>query len=88
MKKYLLDTHSIIWFLEDPQKLSEKALFNMELLINECFVPIVSLYEIAIKLNIGKLQIKISINNLKEEIIRVGSKYYLLKLAILKNILN
>jgi PIN domain nuclease of toxin-antitoxin system len=39
---------------------------------NQCFVSIASLYEIAIKKNIGKLNTKNSITTLSNEIERVG----------------
>jgi len=49
--KNLLDTHIILWFL-NGEKLSEKT---KELIINEeNYVSVVSLWEVAIKMNIGK----------------------------------
>ena len=49
--KYLLDTHTILWFL-NGEKLTEKT---KELIINgENYISVVSLWEVAIKMNIGK----------------------------------
>jgi PIN domain nuclease of toxin-antitoxin system len=51
----LLDTHALIWFLENNPSLSSKAKALIEDSNNEVFVSIVSFYEIAIKLSIGKI---------------------------------
>ena len=49
--KYLLDTHTILWFL-NGEKLSAKT---KELILNgENYISVVSLWEVAIKMNIGK----------------------------------
>nr|WP_295932844.1 type II toxin-antitoxin system VapC family toxin [uncultured Dyadobacter sp.] len=53
--KILLDTHTLIWFLEDNPKLSRKAKSLIEDLTNEVFVHAVSWFEISIKTKIGKL---------------------------------
>jgi len=53
--KYLLDTHTLIWFLAGDKQLSGKARQLIEDLNNEIFVSIVSLWEIAIKVRLGKL---------------------------------
>jgi PIN domain nuclease of toxin-antitoxin system len=55
--KYLLDTHSLIWFLENNPKLSRKAKSLIENLENEIFVSIASWFEISIKVTIGKLEL-------------------------------
>lgn len=60
--KILLDTHIIIWHLMDDLRLSKK---NSDLLEDEAVekvVSMISLYEIAIKTNIGKLKINVSID--------------------------
>lgn len=51
---YLLDTHALIWALSSDEKLSENA---REIVVGtrEVYVSIVSLWEIAIKQSIGKL---------------------------------
>jgi len=53
--KYLLDTHTAIWALDDKTKLSEKA----KAIIDDVSIPlcisIISAWEVAIKTSIGKL---------------------------------
>jgi PIN domain nuclease of toxin-antitoxin system len=53
----LLDTHTLIWFLNDHPFLSPRAKSVIEHPENESFVSIASLWEIAIKVNIGKLDL-------------------------------
>lgn len=51
----LLDTHALIWFLEDNPLLSKRAKSIIEDPDNEIFVSIVSFYEMSVKLTVGKL---------------------------------
>lgn len=63
---YLLDTNALLYFLYDSGKLSKKAsdiIYHNDEKIN---VSIVSMWEIAIKSSIGKLEIKSSISKIVE----------------------
>src|SRR5690606_27393323 len=66
--RYLLDTHSLIWFLEDNPKLSTLAKSEIKNLQNQCFISIVSLWEIALKTGIDKLDLDIPFSKFKKEI--------------------
>jgi PIN domain nuclease of toxin-antitoxin system len=60
----LLDTHTFLWFVSGDKQLPEK-IKNKILDINEpCYISIASLWEITIKIQIGKLKIAISIDDL------------------------
>jgi PIN domain nuclease of toxin-antitoxin system len=64
VSSYLLDTHVLLWFVEADPRLSDRA---RSLLINDdnnLSVSIVSLWEIVIKLNIGKLKIEYTIGDM------------------------
>lgn len=53
--RYLLDTHTLLWFISEDKNLSDRA---HRLILNsnsEVFLSIASLWEIAIKVNIEKL---------------------------------
>jgi PIN domain nuclease of toxin-antitoxin system len=52
----LLDTHSLIWFLNGDANLSNKAKSAIEDPANSKMVSIASVWEIAIKLSIGKFR--------------------------------
>jgi PIN domain nuclease of toxin-antitoxin system len=53
----LLDTHALIWFINGDNQLPEKSIKLIKRLDNKCFVSIVSIWEIAIKLSLGKLDL-------------------------------
>jgi PIN domain nuclease of toxin-antitoxin system len=51
----LLDTHTFLWWCEDARDLSRKA--RKTISNEDCLVSLVSLWEIAIKLSLGKLML-------------------------------
>jgi PIN domain nuclease of toxin-antitoxin system len=51
----LLDTHTFLWFIMGSPHLSADTRALIEDLANERFLSVASLWEIAIKLNIGRL---------------------------------
>lgn len=53
--RLLLDTHTFIWSISERSKLSAKAVAAIENSHNDIHVSAVSLWEIAIKVRIGKL---------------------------------
>lgn len=53
----LLDTHSLIWFLEGDEKISKAAVSVIENNPGPTYVSMATLWEIAIKTSIGKLEI-------------------------------
>ncbi len=66
MTKYLLDTNALLWILNDDQRLSPAAREIAEG-DEDIFVSDVSFWEIAIKVNIGKLDVKGSIYDIERE---------------------
>ena len=52
--RLLLDTHALMWFLLDAQRLSSQARTLMVDLSNELWVSPASLWELAIKISLGK----------------------------------
>lgn len=55
---YILDTHTLIWFMEGDVFLSANAKRAIEDERNTKYVSIASLWEIAIKISLGKLLLK------------------------------
>ena len=55
----LLDTHTFLWFLDDAPALSKQAKASIENPKNKNHVSIASLFEIAIKTSLGKLNLEI-----------------------------
>ncbi len=54
----LLDTHAIIWYLEGDKQLSEIARKRLDDQSERRCVSVISIWEIAVKINVGKLEIK------------------------------
>ena len=73
MQTFLLDTHTIIWLANDPKLLSgaAEAALNSE---NKLIVSHVSVWEVAIKIKIGKLNLQLP---LKEFIVKATEKHLL-----------
>ncbi len=65
----ILDTHILIWYLEGNEKLSKNIIDKIENSNNEIFISIASIWEIAIKINLKKLQLNISLTELRDIII-------------------
>lgn len=59
--RYLLDTHSLIWFLEDDKRLSVTAKDIISDDNADIYLSIVSLWEMAIKIGLGKLKLSQSL---------------------------
>lgn len=55
--RYLLDTHSLLWFLSGDAGLTERARRIIENTDHDILVSIASLWEIAIKHSLGKLKL-------------------------------
>ncbi|EDN70767.1 PilT-like protein [Beggiatoa sp. PS] len=54
---FLIDTHTFLWFITGSLALSETAKELIENDNNDIFISIASLWEISIKMAIGKLQV-------------------------------
>lgn len=67
---YLIDTHILLWFLYDDDRLSDKS--KAIISDNEVSISIASLWEIAIKKGLGKLKIDESVSDLEQACIEQG----------------
>ena len=56
--KYLLDTHTLIWLIEASSKVSSDIKVKLKFPGNQIYLSSVSLWEIAIKSSLGKLELK------------------------------
>ncbi|TAK66148.1 MAG: type II toxin-antitoxin system VapC family toxin [Bacteroidetes bacterium] len=68
--KYLLDTHSLIWFIEGDSRSGTSAKEAIENADNDIYLSIGSPWEISIKNSLGKLSIKRPYENIIEQIDR------------------
>ena len=58
--RLLLDTHALLWWLNDDDQLGPHARGLIEDPANDVFVSMVSLWEIAVKVRVGKLDADVS----------------------------
>ena len=72
--RVLIDTHALLWYLQGDTNLSNLALTTIEDKDNDVFVSIVSLWEIAIKLGLGKLELQRPFENLEADLQRLDIK--------------
>ena len=64
--KLLLDTHTFIWWADEPEKLSVGALQALEDEGNRLFLSLVSVWEIQIKGQLGKMKLRLPLKELVE----------------------
>ena len=57
----LLDTHIIIWLVENPKQLSQKVLDILTDKKTKIYYSLASIWELAIKAGIGRIEIDLSI---------------------------
>ncbi len=67
----LLDTHALIWFLDDDMRLPTNTRSRIET-TSAVFVSIASLWEIAIKANIGKLELSAPFSTIEPNLVNLG----------------
>ena len=72
--RVLVDTHALLWYLQADPNLSILAMNTLENKDNDVFVSIASLWEIAIKLGLGKLDIQRPFENLETDLQRLDIK--------------
>lgn len=66
--RFLLDTHTLIWFLNGDKALSSKARKSIESDQVENYVSIASLWEMAIKISLDRLELNASFMEIGQQI--------------------
>jgi len=69
---YLLDTHTLLWYLNDDPQLSVHAKVCIENAENDLLISIASLWEIEIKASLGKLRLRTSLEEIHAAVIQQG----------------
>jgi PIN domain nuclease of toxin-antitoxin system len=80
--KLLLDTHTFLWFIMGNSNLSANARVLIEDQANKKFLSVASLWEIAIKISIGKLGLSAPFDTLIQQQLSVNG-FELLNLEVL-----
>jgi PIN domain nuclease of toxin-antitoxin system len=63
----LLDTHAFLWLRNAPEKIPEKVLAAYYDINNDIFLSVVSIWEMQIKHQLGKLDLALPLSTLIEE---------------------
>jgi len=72
MQLNLLDTHTFLWFIGGNRELSKTARAHIEADNTNNFVSIASLWEMSIKISLGKLHLNAPFSEIGQHIIRNG----------------
>ncbi len=89
--RILLDTHILLWCLDDVKRLPEEAKRQI-LAADEIYASVVNIWEVAIKISIGKIKLSVDLRHFVQEITRSGFRIldikpdHPLRLAELENI--
>ena len=83
----LVDTQAIIWYAENNLALGKNARQAMDDASNTCYVSMASFWEMSIKINLGKLNVKgLSLDEFMQEVEENGfSVLEISKAHIIKN---
>src|SRR5471030_1450707 len=81
----LLDTHTFIWFINGDESLSDQAIAEIKNIENQCFFSIASIWEIAIKMKLNKLQLKSDFDKITTFALKTKLSYFPLLLSISRN---
>lgn len=72
--RFLLDTHIFLFFINGDNSISKKVIDIINNPNAEKYISVVSIWEITIKLNIGKLKLKDDINSIYQLLEKYGVK--------------
>lgn len=86
--KLLLDTHVLLWYLDNNPKLPEIWKRSIEDRHNSVAVSIASLWEIAIKVSLGKLELLDSLTTIENILNQQGIAILPVRVSHLSNLLN
>ncbi|WP_020533739.1 type II toxin-antitoxin system VapC family toxin [Flexithrix dorotheae] len=87
MSQILVDTHAFIWFVEGNKLLSREARRQIEA-ASDPYLSMVSVWEIAIKISIDKLKMKLPFERLQEMIDSNGFKILPIQLEHTQLLIN
>ncbi len=77
----MIDTHILIWFVEGNARLDEDVRSLIANPVNEIYISQASLWELTIKISIGKLSLSISVSEL--EIFLINHEFQILETKFL-----
>ena len=85
--KIILDTHTFLWFINDSPELSNSAAELIESDV-DLWISIASLWEIAIKLSIGKLSLRSNYESIETSLEPAGIELLPISFANTVRVMN
>lgn len=86
--KLLLDTHVLLWYLDNNPRLSNAWKHSIEDRHNSITVSIASLWEITIKVSLGKLELLDNLTTIENILNQQGIDILPIRVSHLSNLLN
>lgn len=68
----LLDSHVFVWWVAEKYKLSQAALTHLSDSTNDFFLSVASVWELQIKIQLGKFEFKDTLENIVAEQCRIN----------------
>ena len=85
---YIIDTHILLWFIEGDKRIGKENIEIIESEDNSIFISSASLWEIAIKISIGKLKLSVDFGELEFYLIDKGFEILDFNFLHLKKLIN
>ena len=76
--KTIIDTHALIWAVDDPERLGSKARAIIDDSRNEILFSSGSIWELAIKIGLGKLTLSLPFPTWMNQAVSLFSKLHIL----------
>lgn len=70
--RLLLDTHVLLWSIAEPEKISATFRERIESPDNDVFFSAASVWELAIKIHIGRIELSIALDDIVNAALRMG----------------
>ena len=65
---YIIDTHILLWYMKGDSRISTETEEKIENFSNNIWISNASLWEMAVKVNIGKLELNGNLKDIKNYI--------------------
>lgn len=79
--RYLLDTHTYLWWMSQPERLGVEARSALEERASLVFVSVATFWELSIKVSLGKLSLSLGVEQLAEALVNDGFSLLPIKIS-------
>jgi PIN domain nuclease of toxin-antitoxin system len=86
--KILLDSHTLIWLYTGNERLSQLAKTTISDETNECFMSVATIWEMALKIKLDKMNIGVPLHRFVEDVVDNGIQILQINLIHIFNTQN